>query len=209
MTDGELLERWAAGDGASGEALFERHFEAVARFFRNKTGGVAGQGITYDDLVQQTFLGCVEARERFRRDASFRTFLFAVARNVLSKHYRSRTVGAFDPATTSVVDLGASPSAVVARDRDQQLLLQGLRTLPVDAQIALELHFWEGMTAAEIAGVIGVPVGTAKTRLRRARQLLEAAVRGLQEGDRPVDPTGTRLETWAREVRGTLFRDPQ
>lgn len=200
MTDGELLERWSAGDASAGEVLFERHFESVARFFRNKVGPGS------EDLIQQTFLGCVEARDRFRRESSFRTFLFAVARNVIGKHYRNRGRQPFDLGETSVMDLGDSPSAIVAADRQQQLLLQALRQIPLDGQIALELHYWESMTAAEIAGVLEVPVGTAKTRLRRAKQLLEDQMRRLGTGELRVEPTGTRLETWARQVRGTLFR---
>ena len=83
-TDLELLEAWRGGDRQAGEALFERHFDAIARFFRNKVD----HGI--DDLIQRTFLACVESKDQFRGEASFRTFLFAVAHNVLGKHYRSQ-----------------------------------------------------------------------------------------------------------------------
>jgi RNA polymerase sigma factor (sigma-70 family) len=181
--------------------LFERHFESVARFFRNKAGA------NHDDLIQQTFLGCVESRDSFRQDSSFRTFLFGVARNVLGKHYRGAGRRTLDFEAVSVHDLGDSPSQVVARDREQQLLLQALRRIPLDGQIALELHYWESMTAAELAQVLGIPLGTAKTRLRRAKQLLENEVQQLSQGDVPVDPTGTRLETWARGLREMLFLD--
>ena len=54
MGDAECLRAWASGDRKAGELLFERHFEAVARFFRNKTDR------DHDDLIQATFLGCVE-----------------------------------------------------------------------------------------------------------------------------------------------------
>jgi DNA-directed RNA polymerase specialized sigma24 family protein len=55
-TDIELLEAWRGGDRRAGEQLFERHYAAVARFFRNKLEfGV-------DDLIQRTFLACVEGR---------------------------------------------------------------------------------------------------------------------------------------------------
>ena len=82
--DAELLEQWRAGDRKAGEALFDRHFDAVARFFRNKVD----RGI--DDLIQRTFLACVESRDRFRGDSSFRTYAFAVGRHVLGKPGRSK-----------------------------------------------------------------------------------------------------------------------
>src|SRR5690606_24660145 len=134
VTDAELLRAWSAGDRSAGETLFDRHFESVARFFRNKADG------SHDDLIQQTFLGCVEAMPRFREDASFRTFLFAVARNQLSKHYRSRRVerDRLDFGSVSVHDLASSPSAIVARGEQQRWVLDALRRIPIDSQIALE-----------------------------------------------------------------------
>jgi RNA polymerase sigma-70 factor (ECF subfamily) len=66
-SDYELLDVWRAGDPKASGELFDRHFRGLYRFFRNK--GVKG----VDDLVQQTFLGCVEGRCRMRGDATFRT----------------------------------------------------------------------------------------------------------------------------------------
>jgi RNA polymerase sigma-70 factor (ECF subfamily) len=201
VQDAELLQAWADGDKLAGERLFERHFESIARFFRNKLPADAH----HEDLIQQTFLGCVEARDRFRGDASFRSFLFAIAHNQLSKHWRARSRDRLDLQSISVHDLDPSPSAVLARDQDQHKLLLALRRIPLDSQVALELHYWESMTAAEIGEVLGVPLGTAKTRLRRAKQLLEAELRALEIGGARLDPTGTRLDTWARELKDSLF----
>lgn len=203
MTDAELLQAWTDGDKAAGEQLFERHFEAIARFFRNKLHADA----QHEDLIQQTFLGCVEARDRFRADASFRSFLFAIAHHQLGKYWRSRSRDRLDFQTISVFDIDASPSAVVARDQDQQKLLLALRRIPLDSQVALELHYWESMTAAEIGQVLGVPLGTAKTRLRRAKQLLEVELRSLDVGPARLDVTESGLDTWARDVRAVLFEE--
>jgi RNA polymerase sigma factor (sigma-70 family) len=168
-----LLEAWSRGDAAAGEALFERHFDAVVRFFRNKVDD------SPDDLVQRTFLGCVEARDRFRGDASFRTFVFAVAHNVLKNHFRARRQAPVDFSIDSAYGLVPSPSAVVARHRTQQRLLDALRRIPLDHQIAMELHYWEGLTAAELAATVDIPIGTAKTRLRRGKELLHDSLAAL------------------------------
>ena len=201
MSDAELLQAWADGDARAGEALFERHFESIARFFRNKLPAEA----QHEDLIQQTFLGCVEARSRYRGDASFRSFLFAIAHNQLGKFWRSRSRDRLDLRSVSAYDLDPSPSAALARDELHQQLLIALRRIPLDSQVALELHYWESMTAAEIGEVLDVPLGTAKTRLRRAKQLLEAELRALDSAMQPLDPTGSRLDTWARELREGLF----
>lgn len=203
MTDADLLQAWADGNKSAGEELFERHFEAIARFFRNKLPADS----QHEDLIQQTFLGCVEARDRFRGDASFRSFLFAIAHNQLGKHWRSRSRDRLDFQTISAFDIDASPSAVIARDQDHRKLLLALRRIPLDSQVALELHYWEAMTAAEIGEVLGMPLGTAKTRIRRAKQLLEAELHALDLTGSSSNLTGSGLDTWARRIRKLV--DPQ
>ena len=73
--DFETLDRWRAGDRAAGNELLRRHFDGLYRFFRNKVD----EGV--DDLIQRSFLACVESKDRFRKQASFRTYLFTVARH--------------------------------------------------------------------------------------------------------------------------------
>ena len=201
-TDVELLEAWRGGDRRAGEQLFERHFEVVRRFFQGKLEfGV-------DDLIQQTFLACVEGRERIRGDSSFRTYLFAVATNLLRKHLRGkyRRDAHIDFGVTSLHDLGPSPSVVIAGRQEQRLLLEALRRIPLDHQIILELYYWERLTSAEIARVLDVPHGTARTRIRRAKQLLEEQLRALP-GDRGlVETTIAGLDSWAASLRELVGR---
>jgi RNA polymerase sigma factor (sigma-70 family) len=199
-TDEELFRAWQTGDRRAGEALFERHYDALDRFFINKVGDRAG------DLVQRTFVACIEAAARFRGDSSFRTFMFAIARNQLLKHLRDhgRERDRLDPAITSICDLDPSPSVVAARREQERLLLAALRRLPLDEQIALELHYWEQLSATEIAAVLEIPVGTAKSRLRRARDRLEAALAG---PDPARAATLDDLERWARDLRTAVRRD--
>lgn len=202
-TDLELLEAWRGGDRQAGEQLFERHFDAVARFFRNKVQ----DGI--DDLIQRTFLACVEDRDRFRGEASFRTFLFAVAHNVLGKHYRSkrRHGDRIDFGVTSVHDLAPSPSVVIALHDEHRVLLQALRRIPIDHQIVLELYYWERMTAIEVGRVLDVPEGTARTRIRRAKQLLEEEMKRLVTDKPLLESTLINLDTWAASLRDLLLLD--
>jgi len=204
-TDLELLDAWRGGDRPSGEALFERHFDAVARFFRNKVNG----GI--DDLIQRTFLACVESKDRFRGEASFRTYLFAVAHNILGKHYRSRRRHGdrIDFGVTAVHDLAPSPSVVVAKHHEHRVLLQALRRIPLDHQIVLELYYWEKLTAAEVGRVLDVPEGTARTRVRRAKKLLEEEMRKLIEDKDQLESTLVNLEAWAASLRDLLLDDPE
>jgi len=203
--DVELLAAWRSGDRRAGEQLFDRHFKALTRFFRNKVGqGASGAGDGMDDLIQQTVVGLLEGKHEFRGEGSFRSFVFGVAYNVLRNHYRRarRDADRLDFGVTSIFDLGHRPSEALAARHEQQLLLQGLRKIPVEHQVLLELYFWEPLTAAEIATVLGVPEGTVRTRIRRAKQLLEAELGRLTADPRLLESTRSNLDDWAKAVRG-------
>ena len=200
MDDVALLDRWRAGDKAAGDQLLVRHFDAVCRFFYNKVGDDAA------DLIQQTFLAVCEGRDRIRDDAGFRAYLFGAARNVLLAHIRrrGRERERFDPLTSSVAALGPSPSGVVARRREEQLLLAALRTLPLDLQIAFELYHLEGWTARALAEIYGLTEGGMFGRLRKARALVVAACEQLAESTALVRSTVEGLDDWARSLRAQI-----
>lgn len=192
----ELVDAWRAGDSQAGATLFEQHYDGVARFFRNKVGAPADR-----DLIQRTFLACFEGFARYRGEASFRTYLFSIAYNLLCKHFEAQRRNKIDLLSVSVHDLGDSPSEVVAARSEQRLVLAALRRIPVEYQVLLELHYWEQLTAAEAASALGIPVGTAKTRLRRGRQLLEEQLAALADSPSLLTSTIGDLEGWARQLR--------
>lgn len=209
--DAALWARWRDGDKRAGEILFERHFDAVYRFFDRKVRrGEAG--IDVADLVQRTFLGCVEAKDRFAGLASFRTYLFAIARNELYGHFRARKKGAVvDFGVSSLAELSPSPSTL-ARQRDARgVLLECLGALPLDLQLTLELRFWEDQSGPELAAILEVPEGTVRSRLRRAlAELREAVVAHENESTvaAALLPRGEEdLEVWAARLRAQVELD--
>lgn len=196
VDDVELVEAWRAGDNEAGEQLFARHFQAVSRFFRNKfSGGV-------EDLIQQTFLGLVEGRERLREGASFRSYLFGIAHNVMFTHLRELDrARSFDPASSSIVELDPGPSTLYGEHEEQRLLLAALRKLPLELQVALELRYWEGLNAAEIAAIVGVPHSTMRSRIQRGRSMLEALIEELAATPELSRSTAENLDEWAAGIR--------
>ncbi len=201
-SDAQLLAAWRSGDQDAGAALFERHYASVARFFVNKVGAAA------EDLIQKTFLACIEGKDRFRHQASVRTYLFGIAHNQLRLHYRAkdRAAAHVDFTTTSARDLDPTPSQLVAQRQESRLLLEALRQIPLDYQIVLELYYWEQQSMADIAAIVGVPVGTAKSRLRRGRELLRHAIAEMGESQPVVVSTLENLDHWARSLRQQLGR---
>lgn len=202
MTDEALLQAWRAGDRAAGNELFARYFGAVYRFFRNKVD----RGV--EDLVQRTFMACVEGRDRLRADASFRSYLYGAAHHILRGHYRRERALAReeDADALSILDMGASPTSLLAVRDEERLLLEALRRLPLGDQTLLELYYWERLSGPELAAFLGVPENTARTRVRRARLRLEEAMASLAAAPERLKSTLDNLEGWARSLRDHLAR---
>lgn len=195
-TDTELLRAWADGDRDAGKQLFASHFDAIYRFFLNKLDG------DVDDLVQRTFAKCLESATTFRGDCSFRTFLYTIARHQLYDFWRARRRNeGLSFGVTSLHDLGPSPASIVAEHREQRLLLMALRHIPLELQLAVELHYWEGLTGPELAIVLEIPEGTVRSRLRRAREQLEAQMARLADSPELLQSTVDDFERWATSLR--------
>lgn len=194
--DFDLLEAWSAGDGRAGDELFRRHALGVLRFFRSKVPDAA------EDLTQRTLLACVEGRDRFRKAASFRTYLFGIARNQLLMHLRTkRAVEArFEPSSVSIVDTGAGPLHLAAKREEQRVVMEALRRVPIDFQITLELFYWEEMSLVEIAEVLGIAKGTVKSRLARGREMLREQLASMVASHQLLESSVNDLEKWTRSL---------
>ena len=188
--DLELLKRWRDGDRAAGEALFSRHFPSLCRFFATKCGADA------DDLIQRTMLACVAARDQFRAESTFRTYLFTVARNELYRFLRKsqREGDRLDFSVTSIAQLVSTPATRLARDADRRRLQEAMRELPLELQTLLELHYWEELDAAGLAEVFETTPGNIRVRLHRARHALRERL-----GE---DPSDAELQALAGESGG-------
>jgi RNA polymerase sigma-70 factor (ECF subfamily) len=149
--DYELLRAWREGHQQAGDQLVRKYYASVMRFFELRSRAA-------DDLTQRTFLACVEGRERFRGDASFRAYLFGIARRQLSRYIenaaRDEELSKFDAPAAAAPS--TSVSMLVARAQEHQILLQAITGLPEEAQSVLALYYWEGLMAKEIAVVLDV-----------------------------------------------------
>lgn len=197
--DAALLVAWRGGDQAAGEQLFDRHADAVARFFENKVPRGA------EDLTQATFLRMVEGRERIREEGAFRAYAFGIARNLLREHVRALARGGeVDPSVDSMAALAPGPSTVVGARQEHQLVLEGLRHLPLDDQILLELFYWEELRADEVAEILGIPPSSTRRRLSEARGRLDTKMAQIAASPDLLDRTLQNLESWAAEIRAQL-----
>lgn len=162
-----LLARWRAGDKAAGEELFTRHFDSLVAFFVTKCPDA-------DELVQRTLLACVNAKDQFRAQSSFRTYLFAIARHELYQYLKRtrKDRERIDFEITSVAELVTTPATRLARRAEQQRMVDTLRQLPVEQQTLLELYYWEDLEVSQLAEVFELTPNAVRVRLHRARQVL-------------------------------------
>jgi RNA polymerase sigma-70 factor (ECF subfamily) len=176
-----LLQRWRADDRKAGEELCARYFADLYRFFEHKIEGKA------DDLVQQTFLACLKARDQFRSEASFRTYLFTIARNELYMELRKPRREHVDLEVSSLNELVSSPSKQLAKQQELAQLRATIRDLPVEQQVLLELHYWHDLPPAELAEIFSVTAGAIRVRLLRARKALRARLESYAASAAPAD----------------------
>jgi RNA polymerase sigma factor (sigma-70 family) len=195
-TDAELLASWGAGDKRAGEQLCRRHAPAIVRFFRNKVSTAV------EDLVQQTLLALLEGHQRITDPSKLRPYLFGIAHNVLRTHLRQLSRGQqVDEGVSSLAELDPGPTTALARKREQRLLLLALRRLPIQHQVALELYYWEDLNTVEIAEILGLSDSAMRSRMVRARSLLEAELAQLAESDVELRSTVEQLDGWAAQIR--------
>ena len=127
-----------------------------------------------EDMAQEAFLRAYRKLETFRGEASFSTWLFALATNVYRDEVRrvTPTLVAFNAETDGSSAPGAEYNAEQA---DQQRLVQtALLSLPEKYRVPLLLFYFHEQNVAETAATLNLPVGTVKARLSRGRKQLAA-----------------------------------
>jgi RNA polymerase sigma-70 factor, ECF subfamily len=139
---------------------------------------LCGQPGEAEDLVQETFLQALKAAHRFRGQSSLYTWLHGILLN-LSRHYhRDQGRMVYDDQLVASQEAAAPANAVLETDFQaaSDEVQKALRQLPGPLREVLVLRFYEEMKLDEIAGHLGVPRGTVKSRLHYAlkqmRQLL-------------------------------------
>ena len=132
-------------------------------------------------------------------------YVLGVARNVLREHLRKLAKGRdVDPEVESMASLAPGPTSVIGNRREHRLLLEGLRRLPVEHQIALELFYWEGLNANQIADLVGISHSAMRSRMTRARALLREAMAEIAESQELLASTVGGLEGWVAQLRERL-----
>ena len=185
-TDEALLNKAGAGDQAAFLELYDRYREPIFRFAYRLLGSVE----IAEDVTHDCFLSLIRKPENFRPErASLKTYLYAAARNLALKHFRSqgREAG-LDEVTEEPKE---SPRRGPLRKLlDEELATQvreAVFSLPPLQREALILFEYEGLSLNEVAEIAGTDAGAVKARLYRAREGLRRMLRPYLESNQELN----------------------
>jgi RNA polymerase sigma-70 factor (ECF subfamily) len=181
--DGELVERWRAGDEGAFETLVRRHerrvFGVVLRMLGSREEA--------EDVAQEVFLNLHRSGHRFRKEARFSTFVYRVAVNAALN--RRRSLGRRRARLEGLIRRQAAgddlpyaprgPEESVAGGELRAQLQRAILELGEALRAPLVLHDVEGLAYAEIANILGLAEGTVKSRIHRARRALRRQLENL------------------------------
>jgi RNA polymerase sigma-70 factor (ECF subfamily) len=132
----------------------------------------AGNRATAEDVLQTTYLKVLDGRARFNGRSSFRTWLFGVVRRTAAEARRRERWGRWLPLVGFSASLGdGRPDSAIAlvRSEESRRLELALGKLPARQRETLHLVFYQDMTIAQAAEVLGVSLGTARTHYERGK----------------------------------------
>ena len=185
LDDAALWQRICQGDEAAFSGLYRQHARALFRFAARLTGLAA----VAEDVLQDVFVALVDAAARPKTAAgydpgrgSLRSYLFGAVRNGAHKRLRGPIDGARRPQT--------DPRIGRRTDDDRHALVDALMQLDPDFREVVLLCELEGLLYEEAAQVLGIPIGTVRSRLARAR----ARLAGLLADEPTSTPQHVRKE---------------
>ncbi len=208
-SDSVLWAQAGKGDPSAFGALFERHSQRVYNHCFRRTGSWTAA----EDLTSVVFLETWRKRREVKlSDESLLPWLLAVANNVVRNRDRSlrrhrRLLAKLPPA---VVTANPAEEAVARLDdeRAMQRVLEVFTRLVPDEQDVLALVVWAGLSYTDTAIALGVPIGTVRSRLARAREHLRKLAgvdpgAGLTGGPAPGSEPGDSLSPVVRHEPGS------
>ncbi len=172
QADELLVVRCQLGERAAFDELIRRWLGPLRRYLLR----VTGDADSADELAQDIWLRVLHGFGRLRESAKFRSWLFGIAHRTLIDRLRLRYANQIDANTEFAEIAGAD----IGSDRTDALreLERGLKLLPVAEREVLTLFYLEELALSEVGVVLAVPIGTVKSRLFRARNLLRQLLIG-------------------------------
>lgn len=169
IPDVMLLRAVATGASGAVEELYARYGPAVYGFLMARLG----DALLAEEVLQDVMLSAWRAAGQFRGESKVLTWLLSIARNRAinaRRRHRLPQIPLSDAYETPGTDTG--PFERVLRSSERQLVRATLEQLSPQQREVLVLVFFHQLTENEVADVLGIPVGTVKSRLHRGKEML-------------------------------------
>ena len=187
LADWVLVRRVQQGDSKAFNLLvskYQRRIESVIYPFVENRSDIL-------DIVQETFLRAFRAIDDFRGDSAFFSWLFRIAQNTAKNHLVARTKRPPDSdidasvaefvSTTPLQEL-STPEHLLLRDEIERQIFRTIESLPEELREVIVLREIEGLSYDDIALRVKCPIGTVRSRLFRAREIVDESIRPLLMG---------------------------
>jgi RNA polymerase sigma-70 factor (ECF subfamily) len=175
VNESQLIARVIAGDRVAGRALYDTHAPRVYSLAYR----MSGDPERAREFTQDTFIRAFARLSQFRGDAAFSTWLHRIVVTVISNARRSEVRFAREVELDEANLIEAS--APEAEPDLKECIARAVKNLSEAYRTTLIMHDIEGYTHAEIAGILGVPEGTSKSRLSAARAQLRQELAAFKE----------------------------
>ena len=186
--DKRLVERVKAGDKRAFDVLVLKYqhkiVKLVMRYVHDQTEAL--------DVTQEAFIKAYRAIPKFRGDSAFYTWMYRIAINTAKNHIVAmkrkpmefdldmRESGGFESnAQLRNID---SPDRIAQRDELREALQTAIDALPEELRVAIVFREFEGMSYEDIASAMNCPIGTVRSRIFRARDAIDKAIRTYIDG---------------------------
>jgi RNA polymerase sigma-70 factor, ECF subfamily len=184
LTDEQLFQRYQSGDDAAFRVIVERYEPSIKGFLHKRLKDEE----RVQDLTQDTFLRVHRARERYDSTRKFSTWIYTIASNLLKNEYRNRSrrreTNFSDLRKDSTLSAASSrpvefesdtpdPERLAYRGELRDAIRDAIERMDEHHRVPFVMREVEDRTYEEISEAIGVPVGTVKSRLFRARNAFQ------------------------------------
>ncbi len=180
LSDEELTTAHLDGRPGAFKELHGRYQRRLARFIVRKTGSAPER---VDDLLQETFIRVARHLRRFDPNRKFSTWVYTIAGNLCKNELRNRSRNRLVPmqkletrededgerSPLEWEDVSMMPDRLYTKRRVKKLVDDAVQELPEHHQVVFRLRELEGKSYKEVAHILGVNLGTVKSRLHRAR----------------------------------------
>ena len=181
--DNELVKRVCMGETQLFRLLIEHHQQHIF----NLCYRMLRQFEEADDATQDTFLKAYRSLKQFRGNARLKTWLCQIARNECLNRLRHENMASLDQQLTTdysfqIADSTPSPLELIEQQETQSIVHEAINKLPHQYRLVITLFHLNGLSYEEISQVMEIPMGTVKTHIFRARELLKSKLQAFVEG---------------------------